>query len=55
VDSIDSFTLEGSQTRVGRSENLITEIVIRDKYGNDVTKCYAIETVAGVLKVTAGG
>ena len=54
-DYVDSYTLEGSQTRVGRSENLITEIVIRDRYGNDVTKCYAIETVAGTLKVTAGG
>ena len=53
VDSIDSYTLEGSQTRVGRSENIITDIVIRNQYGDDVTACYAIETVAGILRVTA--
>ena len=54
MDSIYSYTLEGSQTRVGRSENVITDIVIRNHYGEDVTACYAIETVAGSLKVTAG-
>ena len=53
VDYIYSFTLEGSQTRVGRSENIITDIVIRNQYGDDVTACYAIETVAGILRVTA--
>ena len=51
-DYVDSYTLEGSQTRVGRSENIITDIVIRNQYGDDVTACYAIETVAGTLKVT---
>ena len=54
MDSIYSYTLEGSQTRVGRSENVITDIVIRNHYGEDVTACYAIETVAGSLKITAG-
>ena len=54
MDSVYSYTLEGSQTRVGRSENVITDIVIRNHYGEDVTACYAIETVAGSLRVTAG-
>ena len=53
-DYVYSYTLEGSQTRVGRSENVVTDIVIRNKDGEDVTACYAIETVAGTLKVTAG-
>ena len=53
-DYIDRYTVEGSQTRVGISENVITDIVIRNQYGDDVTACYAIETVAGSLKVTAG-
>ena len=52
-DYVDSFTVEGSQTRVGTSENVITSIVIRNQNGEDVTACYAIETVAGTLKVTA--
>jgi hypothetical protein len=52
-DYIDSYTVEGSQTRVGKSENIITSIVIRNKDGEDVTGSYAIETVAGTLKVTA--
>ncbi len=52
-DYIHSFTVEGSQTRVGRSENLITDVVIRNADGEDVTRNYAIETVAGHLKVTA--
>lgn len=52
-DYIDSFTVEGSQTRVGRSENLITDVVIRNADGEDVTRNYAIETVAGYLKVSA--
>ena len=52
-DYIHRYTVEGSQTRVGRSENTVTQIVIRNKDGEDVTRSYAIETVAGVLKVTA--
>jgi hypothetical protein len=38
---------------VGRSDNVITDVRISDREGNDVTGCYAIETVAGTLKVTA--
>ena len=45
--------MEGSQTRIGRSENLITDVIIRNERGEDVTRNYAIETVAGTLKVTA--
>ena len=52
-DTVESVTVEGSQTRVGRSENLITDVVIRNAEGEDVTRNYAIETVAGTLKVTA--
>ncbi len=52
-DYVDSYTVEGSQTRVGKSENTVTSIVIRNKDGEDVTGSYAIETVAGTLKVTA--
>ena len=52
-DYVDSFTVEGSQTRIGRSENLITDVIIRNERGEDVTRNYAIETVAGTLKVTA--
>jgi hypothetical protein len=50
---VESVTVEGSQTRVGRSENLITDVVIRNAEGEDVTRNYAIETVAGYLKVNA--
>ena len=52
-DYIDSYTVEGSQTRVGRSDNVITEIVIRNQKGEDVTGCYAIELLAGTLRVTS--
>ena len=52
-DTVESVTVEGSQTRVGRSENLITDVVIRNAEGEDVTRNYAIETVAGYLRVNA--
>ncbi len=52
-DTVESVTVEGSQTRIGRSENLITDVVIRNEAGEDVTRNYAIETVAGILTVTA--
>ena len=53
-DYIASFEVEGSQTRIGRSDNVITDIVIRNARGENVTKCYIIDTVAGTLKVTSG-
>ena len=52
-DSLVRVTVEGFQTRVGRSDNVITDVRISDREGNDVTGCYAIETIAGTLKVTA--
>ncbi len=52
-DTVESFTVEGSQTRVGRSENTVTEIVIRNARGEDVTRCYAIEAIAGTLCVVS--
>ncbi len=52
-DTIESVTVEGSQTRVGRSENLITGIIIRNSDGEDVTLCYAIETLPGTLRVVS--
>ena len=51
-DTIYSYTVEGSRINVGRSENIITDLVIRNAEGTDVTRNYAIETVAGILKVT---
>lgn len=52
-DTIASYTVEGSRTRVGRSDNVITEVVIRNAAGEDVTQNYIIETVVGTLRVTA--
>lgn len=51
-DYIRSFTVEGSQTRIGRSDNIVADIVIRNAKGEDVTRNYNIITVAGTLKVT---
>ena len=45
--------MEGSRTHVGRSDNTITEITIRNRKGEDVTGCYAIELLAGTLTVTS--
>jgi hypothetical protein len=50
-DTVESYTVEGSQTRVGRSENVVTRVVIRNADGEDVTRCYAIEAIAGTLLV----
>lgn len=52
-DYIRSFKVEGTQTRVGRSDNVITDIVIRNAKGEDVTQSYNIVTVSGTLKVTS--
>ncbi len=48
---ITEQVLDGSQTRIGRSSNVITHVVIRNKAGEDVTGNYAIELVDGVLRV----
>jgi hypothetical protein len=42
----------GMQTEIGRSENLILSVTIRDAEGKDVTSNYAIELQAGKLVVT---
>jgi hypothetical protein len=51
-DYVDSYTVEGSRTEVGRSENNITALIIRNKDGADVTRSYAIDLQAGILRVT---
>ena len=45
-------TVTGSQTSVGRSDNYVSSIVIRDADGTDVTVNYGIVLVNGVLYVT---
>ena len=51
-DNIDSYTVTGSQTNVGKSSNVITKITIKNKDGTDVTANYVIKTVEGTLHVT---
>ena len=51
-DRISAFTVEGSRTNVGRSENVITDLVILNSAGENVTLNYTIETLTGTLKVT---
>ena len=51
-DRIESFTVEGSLTEVGRAPNVITDIVIVNENGEDVTSSYQIETVDGELTVS---
>ena len=51
--SIGLFTISGSQTEIGRSDNMITHIMIVDEKGNNVTSNYSIKLEAGKLKVTA--
>ena len=50
-DTIVSYTVEGSRTRVGRSDNVITDVIICNAAGEDVTKNYMIETIVGTLRV----
>ena len=47
------ISIVGSQTERGRSENVIdiNSIVIRDRYGRDVTSNYKIKTYTGQLRV----
>ena len=44
-------TLRGSQTGIGRCENLVESVVIYDRDGNDVTDGYIVVTVNGTLRV----
>ena len=50
---IDDFTITGSQTEVGRCDNILTAITIVDASGKDVTANYAINLLPGPLRVTA--
>jgi NDP-sugar pyrophosphorylase family protein len=43
----------GSQTEIGRSDNIISSVIIVDAEGNDVTANYTIQLIAGKLRVTA--
>ena len=51
---IDSFTISGSQTGVGKSDNVIAanSVIIRDAAGNNVTQNYSVTYKAGELIVT---
>lgn len=43
--------VNGSQTRVGRSENVVESLIIRNAKWEDVTRNYTIEIIEGILKV----
>ena len=47
-------TVEGSQTYVGKSENLVTKVIVTTKDGKEVTSNYIIERLSGTLEVTDG-
>lgn len=49
---ISFVQIEGSQTKPGRSESIITMIVISDAEGNDVTSNYSVTTEKGAIRVT---
>ena len=50
--TVSAFTVDGSQTEIGRSENCITYVTISDADGKDVTKNYTVLFENGKLKVT---
>ncbi len=50
-DYIAQFTIQGSQTNPGKSDNVITDVVIRNANGEDVTGNYAIVFIVGTLRV----
>ena len=50
-DYICRYTVEGSRTMVGRSQNVITSVTIFNQAGEDVTRCYTIDTLPGTLRV----
>ena len=50
-DTIEAYTVVGSRTRIGRSDNVITDVTIRNADGDDVTRNYMIETIVGTLRV----
>ncbi len=52
-DMVALFRVEGSQTVVGRSESHITDFIICNEAGEDVTRNYRITFVPGTLQVLA--
>lgn len=50
-DYIGRYSVEGSRIMVGRSQNVITSVTIFNQAGEDVTRCYAIDTLPGTLRV----
>ena len=52
-DAIESVTITGSQTAVGKSDNVPSAAVIKNADGDDVTANYAITYANGTLEVTA--
>ncbi len=50
--TVSEHQIEGSQTAIGRSENLLIRIKIVDGNGNDMTANYAVENLPGKLRVT---
>lgn len=45
--------ISGSQSVIGRSENVVESVVIYDADGNDVTSNYSVKCVSGTLTVVA--
>ena len=52
-DRIASYVIEGSQKNIGKSDNIIYDVIIRNSAGEDVTKNYNINMQKGTLKVTS--
>ena len=48
---LDSYNVVGSQTNAGTSSNEVSDVVIKDASGDDVTAKYEITYVPGVLNV----
>ena len=53
-DKIESVKIEGSQTLVGSSDNVVSEAKIVNAAGEDVTGSYTITYAKGTLTVTDG-
>ena len=53
-DYIFAYKVVGSQTEIGRSDNLIVDILIFNEADENVTDCYEIKLECGKLKVTFG-
>ena len=53
-DRIESVKIEGSQTLVGSSDNVASDVKIVNAEGKDVTGSYAITYAKGTLTVTDG-